>query len=178
MVKDTTKNTINTSLSIQYGLIASVLMVILTLMFFWISGAGSNPVIVWNHFILFFVMYAGVRYYKQLIEDGYIKFKQCYFTGLFIGFVAALSFGVFMIIYTKYIDTDLIAFFIKQNETKFSHYIKGDELQKQVNLIIKYSTPFWMGVRAFVEIFLISLFMPLLMGIFFKKDKIEETTNN
>ena len=41
--------------SFRYGMIASILMILLTMLFFWISGAGSRPVIVWNHFILLIV---------------------------------------------------------------------------------------------------------------------------
>ena len=63
-------------------------------------------------------MYYGVKRYRSNIEGGYISFKQCYLSGLLIGVIAALVFGAFMIIYTKYIDKDLIAFFIKQNEDK------------------------------------------------------------
>ena len=164
--------------SIRFGLIASILMIILTMSFYWISGAGSRPVIVWNHFILLIVMYSGVKVYKNTLKDGVISFKQCYFSGLIIGVTTAFIFGIFMIIYTKYIDKDLITFFIKNNEDKFRHYIKGEELQHQINILVEYSTPFWMGVKAFAEVALLSLFMPLLMGIFFKKDKIEEITNN
>ncbi len=166
-----------TTISIRNGLVASILMMLLTMLFFWISGAGSSPVIVWNHFILLIVMYFGVRKYKHTFEEGLISFKQCYISGLIIGLITAFFFALFMIIYTKYIDKDLIAFFIKVNEEKYKHYITGAELQNQINILIRYSTPIWMGVRAFVEIALVGLFMPLLMGIFFKKEKIEETNN-
>ena len=164
--------------SIRYGLIASILMIVLTILFFLITGAGSRPVIVWNHIILLIIMYSGVKAYKNTFKDGVISFKQCYTSGLIIGLSAAFIFGVFMIIYTKYIDKDLITFFIKNNEDKFRHYIKGEELQHQINILVEYSTPFWMGVKAFAEVALLSLFMPLLMGMFLKKDKIEETINN
>ena len=166
------------SSSIRSGFIASILMIILTMSFYWILGAGSRPVIVWNHIVLLIIMYSGVKTYKKTKKDEVISFKQCYTSGLIIGLSAAFIFGVFMMIYTKYIDKDLIQFFIRNNEIKFKNFIKGDELQHQITILVEYSTPFWMGVKAFAEVALLSLFMPLLMGMFLKKDKIEETTNN
>ena len=166
------------SSSIRSGFIASILMIILTMSFYWISGAGSRPVIVWNHIVLLIIMYSGVKTYKKTKKDEVISFKQCYTSGLIIGLSAAFIFGVFMMIYTKYIDKDLIQFFIRNNEIKFKNFIKGDELQHQITILVEYSTPFWMGIKAFAEVALLCLFMPLLMGMFLKKDKIEETTNN
>ena len=89
------------SSSIRFGLIASILMIILTMSFYWISGAGSRPVIVWNHIVLLIIMYSGVKAYKKTKKDEVISFKQCYTSGLIIGLSAAFIFGVFMMIYTK-----------------------------------------------------------------------------
>ncbi len=155
------------AISLLYGVISAVLMALLTLAFYYVSGSGSTPVIIWNYLILAFAMFFGIKAYQKKINKDIITFKEAYVSGVFIGITTAVIFAVFMIFYTKYIDIEFIKNFISINSLKINKDITADELKQQIQLI----TPAIIGFYAFGQLILISLFLPLLIFIFFKHRK-------
>lgn len=165
-------------ISIRYGIITALLMMFFTFITFLIFGSANRPVLIWMHLILLILMYFAVKAYRWKLK-GYISFKQCYISGLFTGIFASLFFAIFVYINTQYIDKELINNFVSISEVAMNNYISGEELQRQKDILNQYSTPVFMGIRAAGELILISLFLPLLMSIFLKKErKAEELVNN
>lgn len=164
------------AISLRTGLISALLMAILTLIFYYTTGPASRPVLIWNHLILLFVMYFAVKNYRKKLR-GYINFKECYVSGLFNGIIASIFFGIFVYIYASYIDIGLINNFISENEAAMTQYISGEELIRQKEILYKYSSPVYMGIRAMGEFTLMSLFLPLLMSVLLKREKRTEEVN-
>lgn len=166
------------SISVRYGIITSLLMMFFTIISFLISGSASRPVLIWMHLILLILMFFAVKAYRRKLK-GYISFKQCYISGLFTGIFASLFFATFVYVNTQYIDIELIKNFVSVSEVAMNNYISGEELQRQIDILNQYSTPVFMGIRAAGELILISLFLPLLMSIFLKRErKTEEVVNS
>ncbi len=156
-----------TALSLLYGLISAILMALLTLIFYYATGSGNTPVIMWNYLLFAATMFLGVRAYQQEIVKDVISYKQAYISGVFIGISAAFFFAVFMISYSKFIDVEFIQNFITVNSAKMGKSIKNEELTRQ----IQYITPVTIGFYAFGQLLLMSLFLPLLIFVFFKHKK-------
>jgi len=165
------------AISLKTGIISAIIMSLSTIIIYLINGSASRPVLIWNHFVLLIVMYFAVKTYrKQLI--GYISFKECYISGLFNGIFTSVLFGFFVYINIKYIDKNLINNFISVSESAMNQYISGDELAKQKEILYQFSSPFYMSLKAMGELLLMSIFLPLLMSIFLKKEKqIEDDVN-
>ena len=120
------------AISALYGLISAILMILLTLAYFYVSGSGNTPVIIWNYLLLAIVMFLGVKKYQKKILLGNIAFKEAYVCGVFTGITASVIFAAFMIYYSKYIDTEFIKNFISINALKINKNITTDELKIQI----------------------------------------------
>ncbi len=165
-------------ISLKTGLLSAFIMMIFNVINYLIFGSASRPVLLWNHMLLFVVMFVAVKSYRKQLE-GFINFKQCYISGLFNGIFASFFFAVFVYFNTKFIDKELIKNFISINEVAMNQYISGEELHRQTDILYRFSTPFFMGIRAAGELILISIFLPLLMSIFLKRErKTEEVANS
>ncbi len=165
------------AISLKTGILSAFLMIMFIVINYLIIGSTSRPVLLWNHMILLVIMFVAVKIYRKQLK-GYINFKQCYISGLFNGIFASLFFAVFVYFNTKFIDKELIKNFISVNEVAMNQYINGEELKRQTDILYQFSTPFFMSVRAAGELILISIFLPLLMSIFLKRErKIEEVAN-
>ncbi|MFZ4398642.1 MAG: DUF4199 domain-containing protein [Bacteroidales bacterium] len=155
-------------LTILYGIVTFVLMGLLTLIYFFIKGSGYTPVIIWNYLILFLTMFFGVKAFQKKNNIIKVTFKETYITGVFIGLIASIGFAFFMIIYTKFIDFEFINNFVSINTLQINKNINAEVLSLQIQRITSVS----IGFYAFGQLFLISLFLPLLIFIFFKYKKI------
>ena len=145
-------------------------MALLTLAFFYISGSGNTPVISWNYLILIAAMFLGIKTYQQKIIKSNITFKEAYVSGVFIGITVSIVFSFFMIFHTKYIDIEFIKNFVSINTLTNNKKVTTEEI-KQLQQQIQSITPFAIGVYAFGQLMLLSLFLPLLIFIFFKHKK-------
>jgi len=159
------------AISLRYGLISGILMALLTLFFFYISGSANTPVIIWNYIFLASAMFLAVKCYQKKINTAHITFKEAYVSAVFTGIIASVFMAVFMIFFTKYIDTEFIRNFISINALNINKEITSEEINRHIQVI----TPIAIGFYAFFQLILISLFLPLLIYIFFKHKK---TTNN
>lgn len=158
------------TISIIYGLISFALMVLLTLSFFYILGSGNSPVISWNYSILIVAMFLGIKTYQQKIIKGNISFKEAYVSGVFVGITASIFFSFFMIFYSKYIDVEFIKNFVSENTIINNKKVSIEEI-KQLQQQIQSISPIEIGIYAFGQLLLLSLFLPLLIYIFFKHKK-------
>ncbi len=155
------------AISLQYGIISAVFMSMLTLLFFYISGTGNTPVIIWNYLVFTLVVFGSVKTYRKKICNSNISFKEAYVSGVSTGIVASFGFAIFMIFYTKYLDIEFIKNFISINALKINKNISVDELKRQIQLI----TPVIIGFYAFFQLILISLILPFLIFILLKQKR-------
>jgi len=162
---------INISFSILWGVKAGILMMLLTFILFIITGSNYRPVPIWNHILLLILLFISINKLKHKLFKGYLSFKQCYISGLITGIVVALMFGIFMFFHTIYIDKELIANNIAANEKALSQYLSGIELQNKIKDLHQNTTSLTIAIKSTFEILLMSLFLPLLVSIFLKKDK-------
>ena len=159
------------ALSLRYGIISAVFMSILTLLFFYFSGTGNTPVIIWNYLVITLVVFGSVKTYRKKISNRNISFKEAYVSGVSTGIVASFVFAIFMIFYTKYIDIEFIKNFISINALKINKDTTADELNRQIQLI----TPVIIGFYAFFQLILISFILPFLIFILFKQKRTVKT---
>lgn len=165
------------AISIRFGLLTAIIMMFITVTSYLVFDSANRPVLIWIYLVLLLIMFIAVKSYRKQLK-GYINFKQCYISGLITGVSASLFFAVFVYFNTKFIDKELIKNFISVNEVAMNNYISGEELKRQTDILYQFSTPFFMSVRAAGELILISIFLPLLMSIFLKRErKTEEVTN-
>jgi len=168
MQKNPSRKAVN--LSFLWGIKAGFYMILLTLLLYFVTGSGYRPVPVWNHFLLLFIMFIAINSLKKKVYKGYLSFKQCYISGLIIGIVVAFIFGIYMFIHTSFIDKQLIINNIAANEKALSQYLAGTELQNKISLLKENTTSFSIALKATIELILISIFLPLLVSIFLKKE--------
>jgi len=159
------------SYSVQWGIKAGILMILLAIVLYWIKGSEYRLVPIWNHFLLLILLFISIKKIKQSLYKGLISFKQCYISGLITGIVVALIFGFYMYFHTIYIDKQLIANNIAANEKALAQYLSGVELQNKIISLHQNTTSFSIAKRVVIEIILMSIFLPLLASIFLKKDK-------
>lgn len=159
------------SLSIQWGFKASILMILLTLVLYFITGSGYRPVPIWNHFLLLIMLFISVNSIKNRVFKGYLNFKQCYTSGLLTGIVVAVIFGIYMFFHSTYIDKQLITNNITANEKALAQYLSGIELRDKINALHQNTTSISISIKAAIELLLMSIFLPLLVSIFLKKEK-------
>ena len=160
-------------ISLRTAILSTLLMVFVSFLYYYFRFLSTRPVILWNHLILLIMIFISVKRYRNIKLSGYINFKESYIAGLFTGVINSVLLGCFIFVYTKYIDKELIKNFIVSNEIAMNNYISGDELLRQKAFLHKTSTPFFMGIRAFGELFLMSIFIPLIVSIVLKKEKRE-----
>ncbi|NVN95740.1 MAG: DUF4199 domain-containing protein [Bacteroidetes bacterium] len=153
-----------------YSLSSGILMALLTTIYYFTFGSGHTPVLIWNYLILLFAMFLGIRSYQQKKIKGNITFKEVYISGVFIGITTSIVFAFFMIFYTKYIDIEFIKNFVSINTLINNKDITNEEM-KQIQQQIHSITPFAIGIYAFGQLLLLSLFLPLLISVFYKHQK-------
>lgn len=155
------------------GLWASILMSVLILLFHLVGIQISRPVHPVAYFILLAFMFITSYQYKMKGLRGWISFKQAYLSGLLTGLFSAVLFGLFMWAFVRWIDPAVSNKYYLLRENAIKLHLSGDRLAAELEAWKIYVKPVFIGLRAILELALVSLFIPLLFSIVLKKEKPE-----
>lgn len=92
---------------IKYGALCGVFLSFVVLFRFWIYLPLSTPNDYVQDFSLLVCLFVAVWVYKRSLEDKKITLKEAYIVALGCGIVAAVVYGMFLLLYSRYIDVDM-----------------------------------------------------------------------
>lgn len=92
---------------LKYGLVCGVVISFMVLFRKWIYFPLSTPNDYIQDFSLLVCLFVAVLVYKRSLPQKQITLKEAYIVAFGCGIVAAVVYGMFLLLYSKYIDADM-----------------------------------------------------------------------
>ena len=91
----------------KYGLLMGIGLLLVVMFRYWFKIPLSEPVSYAENFAMLIFMFIAVFVYKRGLEERKITFKESYIVGLGSGVIASIIYGMFLFVYSQYIDIDI-----------------------------------------------------------------------
>ena len=164
--------------SLMYGVYTSVLLIILSLVFYVLDlQAASWPV---------YISYAGLLggivitslHYRDNRMNGFATYGQSFSSGFLAGLFASIILGVFTFIFATVMGDEYREMMLKTAEDKILES-NPDISDEQFDMAMKFTEgltkPWWMAFITILNFTFVSLILSLIAAIFIKKPKPENT---
>lgn len=89
----------------RYGLVCGVVVSFVVLLRYWLILPLDKPTDYVQEAALLVCLFVAVWVYKKNLEDKKITLKEAYIVALGCGVVAAIVYGMFLLLYSRYIDS-------------------------------------------------------------------------
>lgn len=91
----------------KYGLLIGIGLSLVVLFRYWFKIPLSEPVSYAEDIAMLVFIFIAVFLYKRGLEERKITLKESYIVGLGSGIIASIIYGMFLFIYSQYIDVDI-----------------------------------------------------------------------
>jgi len=163
--------------SLIYGVYISIVLIILTLIFYVLNLHTAK----WPGYISYVALFAGVVFaslqYRDKHLGGFATYGQSFSSGFMAGLFAAIIMGIFTYIYITMLGEAFTADLLQQAEDNMLEArpnMSDEELDIAMSITKNTMKPLWMALIALVSFVFLSLVFSLIASIFIKKEKPEE----
>lgn len=158
--------------SINFGLIAGILMIALSLIL-WLLGMMENQ---WlgsiSYLILAFAMYLGAKNYRDALNDGWLTYGEAFKIGFFVTLIAAVVTMVYNYAFFAFIDPGFIASKMADAENAMleaNPNMSDEALETALNMSAKFTSPIMLTVFGLIGTVIFGTIISLIVAIFAKK---------
>ncbi|MCD4747360.1 MAG: DUF4199 domain-containing protein [Bacteroidales bacterium] len=160
-------------ITLNYGLIISVLVILLTLLLYVFDLSLNKYLDSLNYIILLLGIIWGIKTYRDKYLNGYITYGKSFSTGFIIGLYASIIFGIFSFIFYKFLGADIILQILERSEEAAIERmpdISDEQLEITMSFTKKFTSPVMLAVSNFVLFTFFSAIFSLFVSIFIKKE--------
>lgn len=157
--------------ALKFGVITGFLMIITLLLAHWLDYKTTEPhFLILDLLLIILMMWACIIYRRQ--QDNVLSMRQAYLSCVMLGITAAAIFSMFLYVYLTYWHPDFTAKYIEHHDLQImaNENITQEEKINQ-HRILQSLTPITLTVKTFFDIVLISVFIPLILSLFLKREK-------
>jgi hypothetical protein len=91
----------------KYGLLIGIGLSLVILFRYWFKMPISEPVSYYEDISMLVFLFIAVFLYKRGLKERKITLKESYILGLGSGIIASIIYGIFLFVYSQYIDIDI-----------------------------------------------------------------------
>jgi drug/metabolite transporter (DMT)-like permease len=157
--------------AMTYGLIIALVIIILAISV-WILNIESQGWVQWISWVAYFVvLYFCLKNWRDQYHGGYIRYGQALSAGILFMFFASIIYGLYYIIYLKWIDPTFLERLLDRVEEDY--YTRGfteEQVAPFMDFMVKLRGP---GMQFFSAIFgttFIGVILSLIVSIFIRKE--------
>lgn len=113
----------------KYGFLVGLGLVLVVLFRHWLSMPLSQPVTYAENIALLVFMFIVVFLYRKSLQEKKITFKEAYIVGFGVGIVSSIMYGMFLYVFSLYIDTEFQQrCFEIQREIKSNAHLNDEQI--------------------------------------------------
>ncbi|MGP1515208.1 MAG: DUF4199 domain-containing protein [Bacteroidales bacterium] len=150
--------------SLHYGILMGIVMIVVLLIRYLMSYKPSSPITLFDNIVLLILMALSVYRYRSILSDKKITFKEAWLLAFYAGGIASILFGVFMYLYSNYIDTEMglrCANLLKRMP-EYSSYTK-----EQFEQMTK---PSYIAIQSIIYNIIMAVLWAFIIGIIFRNE--------
>lgn len=162
-----------TSVALKYGLITALVSIVYTLIIM-VLDMGDNR---WLSGLSFLIMIAGIvlamKHYKSINHD-YMSYGQGLGIGTLVSAVTGLLSGIFMWIYTSFVDSGYMARMQeKQTEVLLDRGMSDEEVEAAMKMTESFQGPIAMILGGLVGAVVVGFLLSLIISAIMKNNRPE-----
>ena len=131
---------------------------------------GYASIIVSLTFVFF-----GIKHFRDTKNHGLLSFRKGLLIGLLITLFAAITFGLYNVVYVEYIDPNFMTEYYNHSVENISKTLFGAELQAKLKQMEEekdmFSNPFMNFSLMFLTVFMIGLIISLISSLILQNKK-------
>ncbi len=158
------------STAIKYGLIISLINIIIGLIF-WFMGMKLSQIPMWLGLIVFITfVFLGMKAHREN-NGGHISYGKALGVGILIALISALISAIYSYIFTTVIDPGIADLALAQQEDKMiERGMTEEQIDQAMTMTEKFMTPAAMSLMNLVMGLVFGTIVSLITAIFVKKD--------
>jgi hypothetical protein len=150
---------------LKYGILIGLGLIIIVLIRFWINKPIAYPIGYSEYVSLLIFMFIGGLLYKKGLEESRITFKKSYFMALGSGIIGSIIYGMFIYLYSQYIDVDFQErCFDIQRAVKANAQLTNEQIKSMVS-------PSSIALTAILFASFMSILWGLVVALFLRNTK-------
>ena len=167
------KNTNIWKNAMNWGLIVGVVMVIFSLIMYFLGLSLEK----WVGYISYLIMIAGIVYatiqYRDNVLDGSISYGKALGFGTLVIMFASILSGLYAYVFYAYIDPEMITKMLEMAEEEMVNKgIPDEQIEMAIEMQSKFMKPGLMSLLSIPSLTLIGFIISLITSIFLKKEKV------
>ncbi|MBN2236780.1 MAG: DUF4199 domain-containing protein [Bacteroidales bacterium] len=159
--------------SVNYGLIAGILMIALSLIL-WLTGMMENKFLGYiSYLILAVAMFMGSVNYRDKFNEGYLSYGEGFKTGFFVTLIAAVLSLIYSYAFFNFIDPDFIGTILAKSEEAIleaNPNISDADLERALSMSAKFTSATMLSVFGFIFTIIFGVIISAIVAIFTKKE--------
>ncbi len=161
---------VNTAM--KYGLMAGVLLIILTVVFYMMNYMPKGALNVFPYLIIGgFIIYGCINY-RDKECGGFLSYGSAVKTGVLIALFASIIFAAYSYIFYQFIDPAYVEVIMTaQEEALLEKNLPQETIDMQMEMTRKFMTPMLISLFTIVGFLIFGLVISLITSIFVKKEK-------
>jgi hypothetical protein len=158
-------------LSIGYGVIISLAVIVLSLILFLLNLDKGSPLEYLSYAILIGGLWLSQLNFRNKYLGGYISYSQAFTLGLWISLFLAIIMGIFTFVFFKYINPVGMDEAMTIAEQKMMDKGMTDlEIEQGMTMARKFASIGWFTFLAVAGNFVMGIIFSLITAIFVKKE--------
>jgi hypothetical protein len=158
--------------AIKFGVIASLVSIILSLIFYFTSVEYAS----WSRYLSTFVsmlmIFLGVKSIADLNRNKFISFGSLFKAGMLISLILAVISIAYYFIYTNFINTDFLDGLIQvQREQMADKGLSEDDIDSAMEMAQKFSSPIFTVIFSFLTFLVIGAISSVIAAAVYKKEQ-------
>lgn len=125
-----------TKTAITWAAIAFFIIVLFTYVFYFLNIDSKSPINYLSYIPFLVCLFLAVRFHKETELGGFISFKRAFGTGFRFSSFLSLLMGVFMYVYLKWLNPDVLAQGLIEAE---NNMLEGGSSTEQVDMAMEIS---------------------------------------
>lgn len=161
---------VNTAM--KYGLMAGVLLIILTVIFYMMNYMPKGAINVFPFLIIGgFTIYGCINYREEEC-GGFLSYGSAFKIGVLIALFASIILGAYNYVFYQFIDPSYVEVILAAEEESLNEKnLPQETIDKRMELIRSYTSPMLLSISTIIMFLISGLFISLITSIFVKKEK-------
>lgn len=157
--------------TLGYGLILSVAMIVFILLIFLTVEDKQSPL----NYLSYLILLAGILMaqinYRNKYLGGYIEYGKAFVVGMLTALFASIIVGIFTFVFFKYIDPGAMEEIMAMSEQQMMDRGMSDlEIEQGMDMAKRFNTPGMYTTFAVLSNFIIGVVISLITAIFVKRE--------